>query len=130
MSIPQESCPQGRQRKALTWSITGRARSIVTNTFIFWTLLCVAANIGITQVIHVAGEDNKNCHLLSRNGPHLTVTVEEEARSVGIEGARTVEVNGEESVKKILRLFDPQRVLTTEEDFIRFWPEEIGRAHV
>ena len=83
----------------------------------------MAANIGITQVIHVAGEDNKNCHLLSRNGPHLTVTVEEEARFMGIEGARTVEVNGEESVKKILRLFDPQRVLTTEEDFIRFWPE-------
>ena len=115
---------RGDSVTALTWSITERVRgSIVTNASMVWTLLCVAADIDITKVIHIPGEDNKNCDRLSRRGLHSPVTVEEEARSMGLEGIRTVEVNGEESVMKMLRLCDPRRVLTTEEEFINFWSE-------
>ena len=103
---------RGDSVTALTWSITERVRgSIVTNASMVWTLLCVAADIDITKVIHIPGEDNKNCDRLSRRGLHSPVTVEEEARSMGLEGIRTVEVNGEESVMKMLRLCDPRRVI-------------------
>ena len=115
---------RGDSVTALTWSITERVRgSIVTNASMVWTLLCVAADIDITKVIHIAGEDNKNCDRLSRRGPHSTMTVEEEAESMGIKGARNIEVNGDESIMRILRLCDPRRVLATEEEFISFWSE-------
>ena len=118
---------RGDSVTALTWSITERVRgSIVTNASMVWTLLCVAADIDVTRIIHIPGENNKNCDRLSRRGALSTVTVEEEVRSMGIEGVQIVEVNGEESVMGVLRLCDPRRILVTEADFISFWSEARG----
>jgi hypothetical protein len=118
---------RGDSVTALTWSITERVRgSIVTNASMVWTLLCVAADIDVTRIIHIPGENNKNCDRLSRRGALSTVTVEEEVRSMGIEGVQIVEVNGEESVMGVLRMCDPRRILVTEADFISFWSEARG----
>ena len=115
---------RGDSVTALTWSITERVRgSIVTNASMVWTLLCVAADIDVAQIIHIPGEENKNCDRLSRMGDHSPRAVEEEARSMGVEGVQIVEVNGDERVMEILKLCDPRRVLTTEADFISFWSE-------
>jgi hypothetical protein len=71
---------------ALTWSITERVRgSIVTNTSMVWTLLCVPADINIQQVIHIAGVDNDKCDRLSRRGAHSTESVTEKH---GVRGSR------------------------------------------
>ena len=59
-------------------------------------------------------------------GDHSSIAVEEEARSMGVEGVQIVDVNGNESVMEVLRLCDPRRVLTTEADFISFWSEVRG----
>jgi hypothetical protein len=112
---------KGDSVTALTWSTTERVRGpIVTNASMVSTLLCVAADIDVTRIIHIPGENNKNCDRLSRRGAVSTVTVEEEVRSMGIEGVQIVEVNGEESVMAALRLCDPRRILATEADFISF----------
>jgi hypothetical protein len=44
--------------------------------------------------------------------------VSEEAREVGIEGGAVIEVNEDEGVMRILRLFDPRRSLQSDSDFL------------
>ena len=57
---------RGDSVTALTWSITERVRgSIVSNASMVWTLLCVAADINVQQIVHIAGVDNKKCDQLS-----------------------------------------------------------------
>ena len=115
---------RGDSVTALTWSITERVRgSIVTNASMVWTLLCVSADVNMTEVIHIAGAENTNCDKLSRRGVHSTMSVEEEVRGMGIEGVRVVEINGDERVMDILRLCDPRREMLTETDFVKFWTE-------
>ena len=47
---------RGDSVTALTWSITERVRgSIATNASMVWTLLCVAADIDVAQIIHIPG---------------------------------------------------------------------------
>ena len=51
---------RGDSVTALTWSITERVRgSIVTNASMVWTLLCVAADIDVTRIIYIPGENYK-----------------------------------------------------------------------
>lgn len=60
---------RGDSITALTWAITERPRgSIVTNAAMIWTLLCIATDINIRKVTHIAGEENDKCDRLSRRG--------------------------------------------------------------
>ena len=52
---------------ALTWAVTERPRGVlVTNATIAWTLLCVAAEIHITDVEHLPRALNEKRDRLSR----------------------------------------------------------------
>jgi hypothetical protein len=118
---------RGDSITALTWSITERVRgAIVTNASMVWTLLCVAADIHVQQVSHIAGVDNHKCDRLSRRTPASTMTVTEEANSMGCGTVKEVEVNGDNSMMEILRLCDPRRKMSTEVEFIDFWSEVRG----
>jgi hypothetical protein len=90
------------------------------NASMVWTLLCVAADIHVQQVIHIAGVDNDKCDRLSRRGAYSTLFVTEEA-SMGCGALGAVEVSGNESLMGVLRLCDPSRKMTTESEFVSFW---------
>ena len=113
---------RGDSVTALTWAITERPRgSIVTNASMVWILLCVATEIDVREVIHIAGKDNGKCDRLSRRGVEPKMSVMDEAADMGITGAAVVEINGQEAVIDILRMCDPRTVLTSESDFVAFW---------
>lgn len=114
---------RGDSVTALTWSITERPRgTIVTNASMVWTLLCVATEIDVREVIHIPGEENINCDRLSRRGSgEQGQSVGEAATEMGFSGAVVVDMNELESVMDILRLCDPRTVLESESDFISFW---------
>lgn len=115
---------RGDSVTALTWAITERPRGdIVTNASMVWTLLCVATNIDVVEVTHIAGKDNVNCDRLSRRGATPTMSVGDEVRVMGIEGGSIIEVNGVEEIMRLLRLCDPRRKLASESDFVEFWSE-------
>jgi hypothetical protein len=103
---------RGDSVTALTWAISERPRGeIVTNASIVWTLLCVATNIDVREITHIPGVENGRCDRLSRRGMSLSMTVREEAREMGIDGGVEIEVNGDEEVMGLLRLFIPRNDL-------------------
>jgi hypothetical protein len=58
---------RGDSVTALTWTMTERPRVVrVTNASMIWTLLCIAADVDVKEVAHIAGEDSKQCDRLSR----------------------------------------------------------------
>jgi hypothetical protein len=72
--------------------MTERPRGVrVTNAAMVWTLLCVAADVDVKEVTHIAGKGNEQCNLLSRRwdaGKTPTTSVSEEAENMGLKGAR------------------------------------------
>ena len=113
---------RGDSVTALTWAITERPRGTrVTKAAMVWSLLCIAAGIDVKETVHIAGTDNKNCDRLSRRGSAPTVSILEEAGSMGISGVRMVDIDGDDSFARILRLCDPRKELLSEEEFISFW---------
>jgi hypothetical protein len=118
---------RGDSVTALTWAITERPRgSIITNASMIWTLLCIATDVNVTEITHVAGVDNGNCDRLSRRGSEATTSVTEEAEDMGFTGGTEVEINGDESVMEILLLCDPRTELKSESEFIEFWARARG----
>jgi hypothetical protein len=68
---------RGDSITAPTWAITERPRgSIVSNASTLWTLLCVASDIDVKEVTHIAGKDNSNCDRLSRREQDEQMAVE------------------------------------------------------
>ena len=58
---------RGDSITALTWAVTEHTRgAIVTRAAMVWTLLCVAADIHIHEVMHIPGVENDVCDSLSR----------------------------------------------------------------
>ena len=113
---------RGDSVTALTWAITERPRgSIVTNAAMIWTLLCIATDVNVTEITHIAGIDNGNCDRLSRRGADETVSVTDEAREMGLIGGKEVDMNGDESIREILLMCDPMKELKAESEFIEFW---------
>jgi hypothetical protein len=114
---------RGDSMTALTWAIFERPRgSIVSNASMVWTLLCVATDIDVNEVTHIAGKDNSNCDRLSRREQdEPSISVEQMAQEMGIGGTRVLELGSQEEVMAILRMCDPKIVLVTESDFIEFW---------
>lgn len=113
---------RGDSVTALTWAITERPRgSIVTNAAMVWTQLCVATDIDIQEVTHIAGIDNGNCDRLSRRGTTPNKSIEREVLEMGLQGATVVDLNRIESVMEILALCDPNRKLQSDSEFAQFW---------
>jgi hypothetical protein len=113
---------RGDSVTALTWAITERPRgSIVTNAAMIWTLLCIATDINVREVTHIAGEENDKCDRLSRRGAKPTTTISEDAADMGMPGVRVVDMNGDDTIMGIVELCDPRIVLDSEPQFIEFW---------
>jgi hypothetical protein len=113
---------RGDSVTALTWAITERPRGVkITNAAMVWTLLCIAADVHVKEVTHIAGVDNANCDRLSRREDTDVLTVAVEAIEMGVTGGAVLEIKGEEEIMEILRLCDPRAELTTELEFITFW---------
>jgi hypothetical protein len=49
----------------------------VTNASMVFTLLCIAADVNVKEITHIAGEDNERCDRLSRRGLNPTMSVSE-----------------------------------------------------
>ena len=74
---------RGDSVTALAWATTERPRgSIATNAAMVWTLLCVAADVHVTNITHIPGAENDNCDQLSRRGPAPTTTIVQHAAPV------------------------------------------------
>ena len=113
---------RGDSITANTWAFTERSRgSIVTNASMVWTLLCLAADVNVTEVTHIAGVDNTNCDFLSRKGSHPTTSVAEDAQRMGLGDVAVLDFFGADSAVDIVGLCDPRVKLDSEEDFVRFW---------
>ena len=107
---------------ALTWAITERPRGErVTKAVMVFSLLCIAADVDVKEVTHIAGMENRNCDRLSRRGRAPTTSILEEAEAMGVRGADVVEIDSDEDIIDLLRLCDPRCELHSEEEFISFW---------
>jgi hypothetical protein len=81
---------RGDSVTALTWAITERPRgSKITNASMIWTLLCIAADVHVKEVTHIAGKDNTYCDRLSRREGATTASVADEAVEIGVVGERS-----------------------------------------
>ena len=116
---------RGDSVTALTWTMTERPRGVrVTNAAMVWTLLCIAADVDVKEVTHIAGEDNEQCDRLSRRwdvGKTPTMSVLEEAEDMGLKGVIVVDMDTDVSVRRIVELCDPKMELKSESQFIAFW---------
>lgn len=54
------------------------------------TLQCVASNIDVVEMTHIAGKDNDKCDRLSRRGATPAASVENEVREMGVEGGGSI----------------------------------------
>jgi hypothetical protein len=80
---------------ALTWAITERPRGVkITNAAMIWTLLCIAADVNVKEVTHIAGTANLNCDRLFRRKFDAVLSVADEASEMGVTGGAVVELNG------------------------------------
>lgn len=121
---------RGDSITALTWAITERPRGTnVTNASMIWTLLCIAADVNVVEVIHLPGIDNVRCDSLSRQGPSSSQSVKEEAQSMGIGEATVIEAQTNENIMQLLRLCDPNVVLNSEKEFMLFWKKARDIIH-
>jgi hypothetical protein len=109
---------RGDSITALTWAITERPRgSIVCNASMVWTMLCVATDLDVKKVTHIAGADNVKCDRLSRREQDEPQTsVEQIVEEMGFGGVRVVEFGGQVEVMNVLRMCDPRISLDTEHD--------------
>lgn len=112
---------RGDSVTALTWATTERySGSTVTNAAMVWTLLCVAAEVDITEITHISGKDNFRCDSLSRRG-ESGQTVGDQATAMGIVGAKVVSIQEDSNLLALLEKCDPRIVLQSDEDFVDFW---------
>ena len=85
---------------ALTWPRGER----VTKAAMIFSLLCIAADVDVKEVKHIAGTENKNCDRLSRRGRAPAMSILEEAEMMGIRGVSVVEIDGDEDIIDLLKL--------------------------
>ena len=120
---------RGDSITALTWAVTERPRGhIVTNAAMVWTLLCIAAEVHIAEVDHIAGVDNKTCDQLSRRTLTSNTSIEQEATELGLGGARVLLSAEDPALMRLIKCCDPTRPLDTDAQFEAFWTET--RTHV
>lgn len=120
---------RGDSVTALTWAITERSRgSIVTNAAMIWTLLCVAADVDIREITHIAGELNDSCDQLSRRDADTGMSVVEHAEVLGIASANELDLANNINVMALLRLCDPAIGIDSDDEFKKFWAT--ARFHI
>ena len=49
-----------------------------------WTLLCVAADVHVTDITHIPGTDNDDCDQLPHCGPTPSTTIVQHAANLGL----------------------------------------------
>lgn len=101
---------------ALTWASTGRFRGeLVHNAASVFVLQNVFEKITITNVIHIAADDNWRTDYLSGGG-----TMDElYKKDPNLKKVQNVELNGDTTIQ----LCDPKRPTTTDEEFDSFWSD-------
>ncbi len=114
---------RGDSVTALTWAITERYGSIATNASMIWTLLCVAADVHVTDITHIPGTDNDNCDQLSRRGPTPSTTIAQHAANLGLGDAPHIPLDTDTDVSTLLRLCRPSILTSTDAQFSAFWKE-------
>ena len=113
---------RGDSVTALTWAITERPRgSIATNAAMIWTLLCVAADVHVTHITHIAGSDNDHCDQLSRRGPIPTTTMAEHTVSLGLGLTPDIGLGIDADVATMIALCKPSVGAKTDSEFVEFW---------
>ena len=113
---------RGDSVTALTWAITKRPRgSLVTNAATIWTLLCIAADIHVSEITHLPGADNDRCDQLSRRGPKPTLSLAEHAITLGLGTAPEISLEDDTDASTLLRLCQPSVPTDTDTDFIALW---------
>lgn len=121
---------RGDSVTALTWGITERPRgSIVTQAAMLLSLLCVATDVNVSEVTHIAGVDSEKCDRMSRRGKTARASIAKEACDMGLGAVRVIGFETDETVMDVLRLCDPRIDLATETDFIRFWSQARHAIH-
>ena len=121
-NVGQSIALRGDSVTALTWAITERPRgAIVTNAAVIWTLLCVAADIHVTNITHIPGIDNDNCDQLSRRGPNPTNSITEHALLLGLGDTPDVSLDRDADVLNLIDLCKPTIRVETEIEFTSFW---------
>ena len=115
---------RGDSITALQWAITERTRgSIVTRAAIVWTVLCIAADVHVTEVTHIAGVDNEICDQLSRRGTMTEKSVGDEAKDLGLEDVKVLAFDSDSTVSDLIKLCDPLKSFDTDASFSTFWGE-------
>lgn len=113
---------RGDSVTALTWAITERPRgSIATNAAKVWTLLCVAADVHVTDTTHIPGSENDNCDQLSRRGATPVNSVTDHAPMLDLGSTTDLDLNNDTDVRALVRLCDPAIPTETDTQFINFW---------
>lgn len=77
-----------------------------------WSLLCVATDVNVSEVTHIAGEDNEKCDRLSRRGKTARAFVAKGASDMGLGAVSVISFETDETVMEILRLCDRDRLNT------------------
>ena len=111
---PDSVCLRGDSMTALTWASTRRFRGeLVGNAAAVFVLQNIYEKVTISEVIHIAAEDNWRADYLSRGG-----TLDDlYKKDTLLKKAQTVELNGD----MIIQMCDPGRPTTTDEEFNSFW---------
>lgn len=113
---------RGDSVTALTWALTERPRgAIVTRAAMVWAQLCVAADVHISDVQHISGEDNHLCDALSRRGYDHPMLIGDHAVHLGVIGARTFDAQNDPDVMALVGLCKPVSVVEDDHDFAEFW---------
>lgn len=102
--------------------ITERPRGVlVTNAAMAWTLLCVAAEIHITEIEHLPGALNEKCDRLSRMPCYEETSISEELSEMGLRGLRIVPMQTDIAIQELLQCCDPNIATDTDAEFMSLW---------
>ena len=113
---PDSVCLRGDSMTALTWASTGKFRGeLVGNAAVVFILQNIHEKITISEVVHIAADENWRADYLSRGGT-LNELYEKDTR---LEKAQTIQLNGD----MIISLCDPERPTATDDEFDNFWTD-------
>ena len=103
---------------ALKWAETARFRgSLVGNAASLFVMLLVRHNVQIASTVHVPGENNVQCDLLSRRDPEGRMRTIDEV----VPGALDLRLDEDPVIQEIIRLCDPAVDHLSPGTFESFW---------
>ena len=121
-SAGQSIALRGDSVTALTWALTERPRgSIATNASMVWTLLCVAADVHVTDITHIPGTENDSCDQLSRRGSSPTTTLTQHAALLGLGVVSDVGLDRDPDATALVTMCNPTIPTDTDLQFATFW---------